>query len=140
MDAEAAQHFPVLGDSWVMAFRGLVSAIDTSGTDTVPYFLLPALGGNTALRGYPTWRFRDRNRILLTGEYRWMAGPFIDMALFLDAGKVTARARDLDLRDLKRSYGIGVRLHTATETVVRVELARTSTEGTGWLLSFSQIF
>jgi hypothetical protein len=139
-DAEVAQHLPILGDTWVMAFRGLVSAIDTDAADTVPYFLLPALGGNTALRGYPTWRFRDRNRILLTGEYRWMAGPFIDMALFVDAGKVTPRARDLDLRDLKKSYGIGVRLHTATETVVRVELARTSTEGTGLLLSFSQIF
>ena len=45
------------------------------------------------LRGYPSWRFRDRNRLLLTGEYRWTAGQFVDMALFVDAGKVAARVR-----------------------------------------------
>ena len=52
---------------------------------------MPDLGGSHTLRGYPTWRFRDRNRLLLTGEYRWTAGPFVDMALFLDAGKVAPR-------------------------------------------------
>ena len=52
---------------------------------------MPELGGSHTLRGYSSWRFRDRNRLLLTGEYRWTAGPFVDMALFVDAGKVAAR-------------------------------------------------
>ena len=106
--------------------------------EDVPYFLMPELGGSHWLRGYPTWRFRDRNRLLLSGEYRWTAGPFVDMALFLDAGRVAARARDLDT-GFRKSYGIGMTLHTLTSTVTRIELARTA-EGTSVLFSFSPSF
>ena len=85
------------------------------------------------------WRFRDRNRLLLTGEYRWTAGPFVDMALFADAGKVASRVNDLDLQDLKSSYGIGMTLHTARQTFTRIEFARTR-EGMGLIFSFSPSF
>ena len=85
------------------------------------------------------WRFRDRNRLLLTGEYRWTAGPFVDMAVFVDAGKVAARRSDLDLRNLKTSHGIGFSLHTPSQTIARIELAR-SHEGTTLSLSFSPSF
>ena len=77
---------------------------------------MPDLGGSHTLRGYPTWRFRDRNRLLLTGEYRWTAGPFVDMALFIDAGQVAPRFSDLDGRTFKKSYGVGMSLHTPTST------------------------
>ena len=60
---------------------------------------MPALGGRT-LRGYSSWRFRDRNRVLLTGEYRWAAGPFVDMAVFVDAGSVAPRLDEIDLGKL----------------------------------------
>jgi hemolysin activation/secretion protein len=105
----------------------------------VPYFLMPDLGGSHTLRGYPAWRFRDRNRVLLTGEYRWTAGPFVDMALFLDAGKVAPRARDLDLRGFTKTYGLGMSLHTPLSTVTRIEVARTP-EGTSLVFSFSPSF
>ena len=77
------------------------------------------------LRGYPSWRFRDRNRLLVTGEYRWTAGPFVDMALFLDAGQVAPRAADFDWGGFKKTYGIGLTLHTLTTSVTRIDLART---------------
>ena len=91
----------MLRENWVIALRALASTTRPRAGQDVPYFLMPDLGGSHTLRGYPPWRFRDRNRLLLTGEYRWTAGPFVDMALFLDAGKVAPRARDLDLRGLK---------------------------------------
>ena len=100
---------------------------------------MPDLGGSSRLRGYPSWRFRDRNRLLLSGEYRWTAGQFIDMAIFLDAGKVAARRADLDLADLKTSYGLGVRFHTPAATVMRVEVART-VEGTSLVWAFGPSF
>jgi outer membrane protein assembly factor BamA len=105
----------------------------------VPFFLTPDLGGSHALRGYPAWRFRDRNRMLLTGEYRWTAGSFVDMALFLDAGNVAPRFSDLALRSLKTSYGIGVLFHTFQQTALRVELAQTR-EGRSVVLAFSPSF
>ena len=51
---------------------------------------------------------------------------------------VAARAGDLDT-GFRKSYGIGMTLHTLTSTVTRIELARTA-EGTGLLFSFSPSF
>jgi outer membrane protein assembly factor BamA len=138
VDAEVQRFIPVFRDTWVVALRGLVSSTMTADGNEVPFFLLPELGGHT-LRGYSTWRFRDRNRVLLTGEYRWAAGPFVDMAVFMDAGSVASRFDDLDLGRLHTSHGIGVRFHTPSQTALRVELAR-STEGLGLLFSFSPRF
>jgi AAA family ATP:ADP antiporter len=139
MDAEANQFVPLLRENWVLAFRAQVSTTTTAAGNDVPLVLMPDLGGSHVLRGYPSWRFRGPNRVLLTGEYRWTAGPFVDMALFLDAGKVTARPGDLDLQHLKKTYGIGASLHTFTTTVMRVEVART-VEGTTLGVSFSPSF
>jgi hypothetical protein len=139
VDAEVRQFVPVLRENWVLAFRALASTTTTVTGQDVPFVLLPDLGGSHTLRGYPSWRFRDRNRIILTGEYRWTAGPFVDMALFIDAGKVTARAEDLDLNDFTKTYGIGMSLHTPVRTVTRIELAHTR-DGASVLFSFSPSF
>jgi hypothetical protein len=138
-DAEVRQFVPVLRENWVIALRALASTTQTSGGDDVPYILLPDLGGSHTLRGYPTWRFRDRNRLLVSGEYRWTAGQFVDMALFVDAGQVAPRFGDLDVRDFRKSYGIGMSFHTPLSTVMRVEIARTR-EGMGYGVSFSPSF
>jgi outer membrane protein assembly factor BamA len=116
-----------------------VSVTDTDGGNVVPYFLMPDLGGSSELRGYPSWRFRDRHRLLLSGEYRWTPGRFVDMALFVDAGKVTDRRADLDLDDLRTSYGIGIRFHAPAATILRAELARTR-EGSALVLGFGPSF
>ena len=139
VDAEVQQFLPLLRENWVIALRALASSTTTASAQDVPYFLMPDLGGSHTLRGYPAWRFRDRNRLLLTGEYRWTAGPFVDMALFVDAGKVAPRARDLDLDNLKMSYGLGASFHTPSATVTRIELAR-SREGISLGFSFSPSF
>jgi AAA family ATP:ADP antiporter len=140
VDAEVDQFIPLLRENWVIAMRAVASTTATARGNVVPYFLMPDLGGGSELRGYPSWRFRDRNRLLLTGEYRWMAGQFVDMALFVDAGKVAARWADIDLEGLKRSYGVGVRFHTPAATVMRIEVARTRDEGTSLILAFGPVF
>jgi len=139
LDAEANHFVPLLRENWVIALRAMASTTSTSDGNEVPFYLLPDLGGSSALRGYSTWRFRDRNRMLLSGEYRWTAGPFADMALFVDAGKVAARTQDLNLKDLRASYGIGMTLHTSTATITRIEVARTR-EGVSLSFSFSPSF
>jgi hypothetical protein len=139
VDAEVDQFIPLLRENWVIALRAAASSTDATGGNTVPYFMMPDVGGSRSLRGYQTWRFRDRNRLLFSGEYRWTAGPFVDMALFADAGKVAERVRALNTSDLKTSYGIGLSLHTLNRTVTRIELARTR-EGMGLSFSFSPSF
>ena len=139
VDAEVEQFIPVLRENWVIALRAAASTTDAATGHDVPYFMIPELGGSHTLRGYASRRFLDRNRLIVTGEFRWTAGPFVDMALFADAGKVADRARDLDLQDLKSSCGIGMTLHTPQRTFTRIELARTR-EGMGLAFSFSPSF
>jgi len=139
VDVNLQQFVPLMRENWVIAVRALGSSTSTTDGNEVPYFLLPDLGGSSTLRGYSTWRFRDRNRLLFTGELRWTAGPFADMALFMDSGTVAARVSDLNWRDMKQSYGVGLTLHTFTSTVTRLELARTD-DGVSLGISFSPNF
>ena len=138
-DSEVQQFVPLLRENWVIALRALTSISHSATASDVPYFLMPDLGGSDTLRGYPSWRFRDRNRLLLSGEYRWTAGPFADMAIFLDAGQVASRAADFAIDRFKKTYGIGLTLHTMTASVTRIDLARTP-EGNAVVFSFSPRF
>jgi len=138
-DAEVQQFLPILRENSVIAFRALASTTSVAEGESVPYVLLPDLGGSHTLRGYPSWRFRDRNRVALTGEYRWKAGHFLDMALFVDAGQVAPRFSSLDFGDFKKTYGLGMTFHTPVSTVTRIEIARTG-EGTALVFSFSPSF
>ena len=60
---------------------------------------------------------------------------FVDIAAFYDAGSVARRARLLT-RDMHTDYGLGVRVHSATHSLVRLDVAR-SVEGMRVSLSFS---
>jgi hypothetical protein len=139
VDYEAIQHVPILRDAWVLSFRGRVQTTHTRDDEVVPFFMLPALGSGSTLRGYSSWRFRDRNSLLLSAEWRVLVNGFIDTALFYDAGKVEARRSDLNLAGLKSNYGIGFRLHGPFVTPVRIELAR-SNEGLALVFGASAAF
>jgi hypothetical protein len=123
LEAEAIQLIPLLRANWVIALRGLTTMTDVENTDAVPYFMLPALGGGKTLRGYPDFRFRDRNRLLMNAELRWTPARFLDMAVFYDTGKVTARKGDINFKDLEDSYGIGMRFIGLKGYAFRVEVA-----------------
>jgi hypothetical protein len=139
VDAEVQQFFPILREHSVIALRGLASTTSAGSGRSVPYFLLPDLGGHHWLRGYPSWRFRDRDRLLVTGEYRWTAGRFVDMAVFMDAGQVAGQLEDFNWGEFRRTYGVGLSLHTLTSTVTRIELVRAA-GANGVVLSFTPSF
>ncbi len=135
LDASAEQYVPILHGNWVL-FLGLrVSTTDTAAGNTVPFFLMPDLGGND-LRGFGNYRFRDRHSLLVTGEYRWYVQEYVDMAVFYDAGKVVPRLGDLDFEQLKSSVGAGIRFHGPQTTLMRLEIAR-SREGWRLIVGFS---
>ena len=62
---------PILRENWVISLHGLLQTT-LDDDDTVPYFLLPSLGSGSTLRGYSSWRFRDRHSLLMSGEWRWI--------------------------------------------------------------------
>ncbi len=133
VEAYAAQWVP-LGRS-VVALRGRMDLSQTGDGQDVPFYLLPTLGGSSSLRGYLDYRFRDRDLLLLGAEWRWPILRHVDAALFYDAGTIAPAARALS-RPLRTDYGAGIRVHSATRMLVRLDVAR-GQEGTRALLSIS---
>jgi len=131
---EGIAHLPILRETWVLSFRARMQHASEKDDQQIPFFMLPALGGGSSLRGYASWRFRDQNSLLLQGEWRIMVNRYLDLAFFYDAGKVTARTSDLDLDGLKDNYGVGMRFHGPFATPLRIEVARSREN------SFSLIF
>jgi hypothetical protein len=90
----------------------------------VPFFLMPTLGGGDYLRGYSSYRFRDRNALLLQAEYRYAVHRMVDVAGLYEAGTVSATAGGLGLRGMAQSVAAGIRVHTKTSGLFRADLAR----------------
>jgi hypothetical protein len=127
-EIEASQFVPLFTRKWVVALRAWEVFSETSHGDLVPFYLTPSLGGHNTLRGYYDYRFHDNNTQSFTAESRWALLPHVDAAAFADAGKVAPRARDLDFKHLKTSYGMGFRVHNASSTIARLDVGH-STEG-----------
>jgi Omp85 superfamily domain len=139
VECEAVQLMPFVREQFVLAVRGLVTMTMTAEGNEVPFMLAPTLGSDDTLRGFVTRRFTDRNRVLLTAEYRWRPSRFVDMAVFVDAGKVAPRRSDLDLASLETDWGIGIRIHGRGFTALRMEVAK-SREGWRAVLAEHQVF
>jgi hypothetical protein len=134
VDYEAVQHIPVLRDAWVLSFRGRVQTVFDKDDQATPFFMLPAIGGGSSLRGFSSWRFRDDSALLLQAEWRAIINRYLDLALFYDAGTVAARTADLDFDELKSDFGVGMRLHGPRVTPLRIEVAK---GGEGFKLIFA---
>jgi hypothetical protein len=133
------QYVPLPNRYRTVALRAAAVLTDPGAGQQVPFYFQPTLGGGQALRGFREFRFQDRNSLLLTAEYRWEASWMLDGALFVDAGTVAFDRRDLTLRKLDVSYGLGFRLHSNDAFVARLDLA-VSREGFIPLLRFEHAF
>ena len=130
-EAEGLQVVPVVGAKWTLAMHGWLVASDTSSGNSVPFYMLPTLGGHSTLRGYSDYRFHDRDLLVANIESRWALSRNIDAAAFFDAGNVAVRVGDLNLD--KTSYGAGVRLHSRTSTLGRLDVGHSRE---GWKVVF----
>jgi hypothetical protein len=133
------QYVPIPNRYRTIALHAAAVFTDPRAGQEVPFYFQPTLGGAQALRGFREFRFRDRNSLLLSAEYRWEAWWALDGALFVDAGTVAANREDLSLRDMDVSYGVGFRFHSNSAFVARLDLAF-SREGFIPLLRFEHAF
>lgn len=93
--------------------HALIVASDASGGNTVPFYLMPTLGGTDAnndptLRGFKDFQFRGPDAILMQAEYNHRLWRYLGAYAFYDAGKVALNTGDLDFTNLRQSYGLGV--------------------------------
>ena len=140
VDIDAQQFFPIFDKKRVFALR--VQLLTTTANDgqEVPFYFRPTLGGSTSLRSASDFRFRDRNVLASSFEYRWEAFSGLDMALFSDFGSVAERVGDLEFADVRGAYGIGLRFNTYRAVFLRFDVAAGGSEGIRSFLKFSKNF
>src|SRR3954465_9754983 len=103
---------------------------------SVPFFLMPTLGGGDLLRAFPSYRFRDRNAWLFKGEFRWAVHEMADIAGLYEGGKVGPAIENLDFRDMAHSVAVGIRVHNKTSSLFRADVAH-GRDGWGFRVGFS---
>jgi hypothetical protein len=151
IDLEAQQKFAGLMASQRLTLHGWVSHSRTAAGQEVPFYLQRTLGAKgqlksvheyllgtdgsqATLRGYNTFRFRDRDALLMQAEYRIPLWGPLDATVFYDAGKVASTRSDLNLKDLHDNYGFSLSFMRAHSTVARVDLGLGG-EGPQWIIS-----
>jgi hypothetical protein len=139
-EADLHHFFPVFDKKRVFAFRARVATADAPKGQTVPFYFRPTLGGSDSLRSARDFRFRDSSMLAMNVEYRWEAFSGLDMALFTDLGKVAASRSELDLSDLRRAYGVGLRFNTYRAVFLRLDLAVAGAEAPRLFIKFNKAF
>jgi outer membrane protein assembly factor BamA len=117
-ELEAARFIPMVGRRSVLALRGWT--VLTPSGQSVPFYLMPSMGGDGTLRGYLNYRFHEKNMLVLNAESRWALSKHVDGAFFVEAGDVVPRAGNLGIG--RKTFGFGLRLHRETGTLVRLDL------------------
>jgi hypothetical protein len=135
-EASAQQLVPTHGARGVVDLSAATWLSHSIGSSSVPFFIMPTLGGATYLLGYQSYRFRDRNALILRGEYRWAVHKMVDVAGVYEVGKVAPTVKGLALRDVAKSIAGGIRVHTKTSSLVNLDLAHSS-DGFRIVLGFS---
>jgi hypothetical protein len=136
---EFQQYIPYYNKGRVIAIRSAIVLTFPKEDNQVPVYLQPVLGGNDDLRGFGGYRFRDNHSVYLGVEHRWHASSNLDVAAFVDAGKVVPLKRDVDPSRLNYSGGIGFRVRVRSAIVSRTDFA-VSREGFRLVWTFSDIF
>ncbi len=138
-DLEFQQYIPYFNKTRTIAIRvAAVLSFPTEG-DAVPFYSQPTVGGNDDLRGFQRYRYTDDHSFFVSVEHRWYAFSGLDMAVFVDGGKVVPRKRLVDHHRLKYGGGIGFRARLANAVIMRVDMAYGS-EGFRFMWTFSDIY
>ena len=119
-----ARGFVPLGNPQRLIALRVRGFFDDPVSGRVPFYLSESLGGSPTLRGFDSFRFRGEKVVLGQAEYRWLAAPPIELAVFYDIGTVSESGADLDFDDLKSNWGFGLRIKNFRTTLVRFDYAR----------------
>jgi len=119
----------------ILSFYGRLTLAQTSAGNVVPFYLEDSLGGtdingDPALRGFPDYRFRDPDNMVIEVEFNRRIWKPLGIMIFYDTGQVAAQASDLSLARMRQSVGGGLTLWSATKVVFRAYVGFGGGEGT----------
>lgn len=124
-----------------LALRLMAQTTDlVNETSSMPFYLLPSLGGAETLRGYTRLRFLDNDLALISAEYRYPIWKKIDAFVFLDEARVFNSLTDsFKWHNWKYSYGGGLRVWETDNLILSLYAAK-SEEETRFRIQFRDSF
>lgn len=142
-EAEVKQQLPGLKPGQRLTLHGFVASTN-AGSD-VPFYMLYTLGGagglksfrpdmlgadgtRATLRGFRSYRFRDRDLVLMQAEYRIPVHKYIHTTVFVDAGQVAPKTSEL-FKDLRASTGFSLGYVRKGRTLGRMDVGFGGGEG-----------
>lgn len=138
VSVDAREYVRLGSNRHVAALRQVASLDHPDAGSKVPFYMQPTLGGSS-LGGYSSFRFRDEKLLALAWEYRFELRPKLELALVYEAGTVFPTMRELDLGNLRRSWGGGIRLKSRREVRLRLDVLH-GIERTRVVLQFGPSF
>lgn len=92
----------------------------------IPFYYLSQLGKRETIRGFQRGRYRDKDAVWGSLEYRYpIRASLLDFLLFADAGQVADDIfEEFSLNHLKPGFGGGFRIWTDEALVARLELGK----------------
>jgi hypothetical protein len=130
LDALLVHHVPLAASrAHILTGRIGTSYVNNESGERVPFYFLAYVGGVDTIRSYDEFRFKDENALWMTAEYRWRFHRYASVVTFMDAGKVARDWQDLSFTGLKKGYGFGLRGHTRTQTLARLDFGFGGGEG-----------
>jgi len=121
VDLDAWQYVPLFNHTRVIALHGATSLTDTNGTQHVPFYLQPTLGGPNTLRGYEFDRFYGNNSTMVSAEYRWDASPVLQVVAFSDGGKVFNAWQQWNFHAIQTDVGFGFRFRGRSKNILSLD-------------------
>lgn len=112
IELDGRGYIPLGSNKSSLALRAYADLRDPNGTDQVPFYEKPWLGGRSHLRGYQNFRFRANNLLLLVGEFRqtvWAQKETrgLDVFVFVDNGKIWGDNRSVTNPAITRNDKFG---------------------------------
>ena len=123
-----ARHYIGLTSNIVLALQFYGSQI----AGEPPFYMYPALGGDNIMRGYYEGRYRDKIYLATQGEFRIRLTKRWGIVAFAGIGDVSGDYNGFKLKNVKPSFGLGVRFMLDVQELlnVRADFARgRNTEG-----------
>jgi hypothetical protein len=126
-------------------FRSNLTASNTGAGSVVPFYLQPTVGGSDinsqiSLRGFPNYRFRDRNAVFVQAEYSVPIVDPVGLLLFYDAGRVASSVSDLTFVHLRQDAGFGATFRLQGNVVAQTYVAWGAGHGPTLNYNFSKLF
>ncbi len=108
----------------------------------VPLRSLASFGGSNSMRGFYDGRFRDKQQLVLQSEYRLSLYKRFGAVAFVGMGDVGHTIIDFGFKDLKYTYGAGLRysINKSEKLNLRIDYGFNNLGGSGLYFQLGEAF